>query len=179
MKFDSVLKKELPIVNINFSKKSINKIRFYDGLIIANSDSTLSNTDLHAFVNSTANIIKVDKKNRSEFIRDIKNLIVSKQVDIKDINKKLKKIIKAKYWHKLQTAKLDSYNNNSLLYLTKLDNYLLKKKSLTLVSNHKKTIPVKNISKTKFIIYSAYNKKTNDFLNIFKYYSSYDILLQF
>jgi len=168
---DSIFKKDLPIINVKFSENNLNQLNHYNALLIANFDSTFTDNNLIAFINSNINIIEVDDKNK--FVRKLKNIIASKQIENEVIDRKLRKILKAKYWHNQKKENISNISNDSLNYISKQYNYLLKKKSVTLISKYQNIVPIKNIRKKRFFVYSTYGKKTNEFLNIFKFYSSY------
>jgi len=171
---DSLFRKDLPIINIDFSENTIKQINHYNALIVANFDSIYTQKDLISFINSNINIIEVDTENKKEIIEKFKTLIKDKHIDNEKINYKLRKILKAKYWHKQTEAKANLHSNDSLFYITKRYNYLLKKKSLTLLSKHQDIVPVKNINNKTFNVYADYGKKRINFLDIFKFYSSYN-----
>ncbi|MBN1252485.1 MAG: serine hydrolase, partial [Bacteroidales bacterium] len=90
------------------------------------------------------------------------------------IDSKLRKILKAKLWYKSKLNILNKNDTIKLLNINKLNNYLLKKKSITLVSNSHNIIPIKKTENVKFVVYSDIGKEANEFLNIFKFYASYN-----
>lgn len=152
----------------------------FDGLLIREINSKNKNFDsdvLKAFSDETdliltnGNIEKVSKK--------IKNSILEKEIDIKLLDKKVRRILLAKSWTGLEKYKpvsLDSVNKivNSVQY--KSLSVRMKEASIVLVKNDIKKIPVQNINQ-EFIVYSFNDSLYVPFINQFKFYAECDYKL--
>ncbi len=134
-------------------------------------------SDLKAIL--AGNDIVLMSKDITKAIDLIKNAINEKKITEAEINKRCKKILKAKYWAGLSKYKPVEINNlitdlNS--EQSKLINRKLVENSLTLVENKNQILPIKDLDKQKIAaIQIGDGNPEGAFLNYLKLYDNLDI----
>lgn len=144
----------------------------FDGLLVIHTDSLLilSNEIAKTFLDSHFNIFYLSEKQKILFKTIIKNLLDEKPAYKKNIDLKIRKIIKAQYWLNNKKATNTLINNQ----LTKFIRCRLKEKSTYIAYNLDSVLPLKNTSMLDFNIIWISGGYKKGFLNIFKNYALYN-----
>ena len=143
----------------------------FNGLTAIKLDSSIivSNRFIEQFFSSDFNFIYLNHYQNTEIKKTVKELLVKNQKLEKLIDKKLVKILKAKYW--LSNQKTESKIQN--LAFPDVLNYELVQKSIFIANNQDSILPLANAIDKKYnIIWLTDDSKTT-FLKIFANYSGY------
>lgn len=158
-KFDSVNNKFIS----DFYRDSL----LFKGLIINNINNI---SQINDFINSKSDIILLNN-DVEKAIMLLKELYSKELLSIDDLNNRVVKILKAKYWSGIKNKRkldVDKAKKNLNSIKAKQLNIMLTEASVCLVKNSKNRIPIKNINE-KIFIYNIGNNFSH-FINLIKYY---------
>ncbi|RLD79421.1 MAG: hypothetical protein DRJ10_08860, partial [Bacteroidetes bacterium] len=167
----SFLKKKVALHIFEFTQKEEFKDINYDGLTIlkANSSVVITNNFINQFLHSHFSILDLNQEQKKTFQKIIKYLLKKNPTINRDIDLKIRKILKANYWKKDQAINIESQLSDS----TGLINYKLKEKSIFIVYNADSILPLENSNDNKYNIIWTSDKAGKQFLKMFKNYAPY------
>ena len=166
----------------NYNLSEFNKKYYgFKGLIFAHIDTSESVEQMKALFDSGADVFIVNSKVEL-CIKHFKKLVTDGQIDKKQVNTRVKRLLLAKKWSKPEQEEFKSAEINLTKILAKnrmLLSWNLYEASLCLLKNKNNTLPFSNLlnSRTHLLIFG--NNKLKDFKEKLGYYldftsSSYD-----
>lgn len=146
----------------------------FEGLIIANANDSLSMESLRLLFNTGTDLFV--GKSVEKYIDNLKHLVKSNAISLKEIDRRVKRILMAKKWalprqRKLQSAEISFtkiLNKNNILLSWKLY-----KNSLCLIKNNNNIIPFKNLLNNKTHVLMFGNSKFEIFRKYLHYYMDF------